>query len=78
MKQNIEFIHDRKNFSYIVYENGFQYIMPHAYVLFLKRFLRKLPASYQNPVDGWYNSLRGIEKRIVEKQPSYLTEKVSV
>jgi hypothetical protein len=52
--------------------------MPHAYVLFLKRFLRKLPPSYQNPVEGWYNSLRGIEKRIVEKQPSYLTKKVSV
>jgi hypothetical protein len=63
------FSYDEKDHSYVVSENGSNYVMPGAHALLLKRFLRDHEAAFDTPVAAWYNSLRDIEKRVVEKKP---------
>jgi hypothetical protein len=76
MKANIVFTYDEKDHSYIVSENGSKYVMPGVYALLLRRFLRDYEAAFNAPVDAWYNSLRDIEKRIVEKKQSTMIERM--
>jgi hypothetical protein len=68
MRAEIKFIHDKKNHSYIVYENNVQYSMPYVYTVILKKHLRVNVALTETPIANWFNSLRDIEKRIVEKK----------
>jgi hypothetical protein len=75
MKAAIVFTYDEKDHSYIVSENGCNYVMPGAYALLLKRFLRDHEAAFDKPVAAWYSSLRDIEKRIVEKKSSDAIER---
>jgi hypothetical protein len=76
MKAEMFFTYDEKDHSYIVSENGSMYVMPGVYALLLRRFLRDHEATFDAPVEAWYNSLRDIEKRIVEKRPSGTIEKI--
>jgi hypothetical protein len=77
MRIRIEFIHDQKNHSDLVRENGVEYAMPFVYTLILKRFLRSHEATLESPVSFWYNSLRDIERRIIEKSLRLSTVMIS-
>jgi hypothetical protein len=68
MRKEIEFIHDEKNHSYLVCENSIEYTMPYVYMVILKKHLAIIDSSIEKPIETWFNSLRDIEKRIVEKK----------
>ncbi len=68
MRTEVEFIHDKKNHSYLVCENNVQYTMPYVYMVMLKKYLSIADSGIETPIERWFNSLREIEKRIVEKK----------
>lgn len=64
-------INSAKN-THVEEENGFIYRMPYAYYEKLKSHLQQTSAVQENPIDLWYQSLRTIEKRIVERRKKIL------
>ena len=60
-------INSAKN-THVEEEDGFIYRMPYAYYEKLKNHLKASSGLQENPIGQWYQSLRTIEKRIVERR----------
>jgi hypothetical protein len=64
-------INSAKN-MHVEEEDGFIYRMPFSYFEKLKNYLKQASSLEQYPINKWYESLRTIEKRIVERRKKVL------